>query len=145
MFNFELISELNGWSFAGTGILIVFGSLAGLAFIISCLHKMLAIYDRSLEFLKLKKSQIAEFFLEGLKDKLKVSSGLKEYAVKLRTITALIGEPFHLSDLIRNAEKRGLNSPPPGFIVEELLKANFIISDDSRKFRWNQRLCEIVL
>lgn len=145
MFNLELISELNGWSFAGTGILIVFGSLAGLAFIISCIHKVLAFYDRSLEFMKIKKSQIAKFFVEDLKKKLKISSGLKEYAVKLRAITALIGEPFHLSDLIRNAEKRGLNSPPPGFIVEELLKANFIISADSQKFRWNQRLCEIVL
>ncbi|MDY0362016.1 MAG: OadG family protein [Desulforegulaceae bacterium] len=145
MFNLELISELNGWSFAGTGMLIVFGSLAGLAFIISCLHKMLELYDKCVFFIKTWKTRFFRFFAEGLKNKLKISSGLKEYAVKLRAITALIGEPFHLSDLIRNAEKRGLNSPPPGFIVEELLKANFIISDDSKKFRWNQRLCEIVL
>ncbi|MCB9481647.1 MAG: hypothetical protein H6680_07525 [Desulfobacteraceae bacterium] len=145
MFNLELISELNGWSFAGTGMLIVFGSLAGLAFIISCLHRMLELYDRCLEIIKIKKAQFFKFLVEGLKNKLRISSGLREYAVTLRAITALTGEPFHLSDLIRNAEKRGLNSPPPGFIVEELLKANFIIGDDSRKYRWNQRLCEIVL
>ncbi|MDY0131851.1 MAG: OadG family protein [Desulforegulaceae bacterium] len=145
MFNLEIISELNGWSFAGTGILIVFGSLAGLSFVISLLHKVIALNSRSFKFIKTKKSQISKFFGEGLKKKFKISSGLKEYAIKLKTITVLTGEPFHLSDLIRNAEKRGLNSPPPNFIVEELLKANFIISDDSKKFRWNQRLCEVLL
>ncbi len=145
MFNPGLISELNGWNFAASGILIVFVSLSGLAFIISCFHKMLDVYDRVFEVIKNKKSQIKKFLAKGFRNKLVVSSGLREYAKKLKTITALTGEPFHLSELIDSAEKRGLTSPSPGFIVEELLKADFIIKDDSKRFRWNHRRCNIFL
>ncbi len=145
MFNLELISELNGWNFAVSGILIVFLSLSGLAFIISCFHKLLACHDRVVDGMNATKTRIKTVFAKGFNHKRRISSGLREYAKKLKTITALTGEPFHLSDLIDSAEKRGLISPAPGFIVDELLKANFIVKDDAKRFRWNHRLCNLFL
>ncbi len=46
MIGFEAISHHNGWVAAATGACIVFSGLATLAFIISQLHKLVALLDR---------------------------------------------------------------------------------------------------
>ncbi|MDD2464245.1 MAG: OadG family protein [Desulfobulbus sp.] len=46
MVGFEAISQQNGWVAAATGACIVFSGLATLAFIISQLHKLVALLDR---------------------------------------------------------------------------------------------------
>lgn len=46
MYGFEAISHHNGWAAAATGASIVFSGLATLAFLISQLHKLIALLDR---------------------------------------------------------------------------------------------------
>jgi len=46
LFGFEAISHHNGWVAAATGACIVFSGLSFLSFIISQLHKLVALIDR---------------------------------------------------------------------------------------------------
>jgi len=46
LFGFEAISHYNGWVAAATGACIVFSGLAFLSFIISQLHRIVALLDR---------------------------------------------------------------------------------------------------
>ena len=46
MFDFQLITANNGWAMAIVGILIVMSGLSILAFIISQLHKLIAVFEK---------------------------------------------------------------------------------------------------
>ena len=46
MFGLEAIAQNNGWTIAVTGAGIVFTGLATLSFVISQLHKLVALLDR---------------------------------------------------------------------------------------------------
>lgn len=46
MFDFQLITDNNGWAMALVGIMIVMSGLSILAFIISQLHKVIAVFEK---------------------------------------------------------------------------------------------------
>jgi Na+-transporting methylmalonyl-CoA/oxaloacetate decarboxylase gamma subunit len=46
LFDFQLITANNGWAMAIVGILIVMSGLSILAFIISQLHKLIAVFEK---------------------------------------------------------------------------------------------------
>ncbi len=46
MFDFQLITANNGWAMALVGILIVMSGLSILSFIISQLHKLIAVFEK---------------------------------------------------------------------------------------------------
>ena len=142
MTGFENITAFNGWSMAVTGITIVFVSLGMLSFAISRIHKILNLWDFRGEYIAKIKNSLKPSPKEETQQTRVISSGLKDCAKNFKIISSFIGEPFHLSDLIKFAEKRGLISPSPKAVVEDLLKASLIVKADEKRFCWNSSACD---
>lgn len=138
MTGLENITHFGGLTMSFAGITIVFVSLTVLLTVISRIHKLLDLWDNKNKYMKKIKAYFnsSESTEENIEKSLS-SNLIKESAKNFKIISSFIGEPFHLTDLIKFAEKRGLISPCPKKVVEELLKASLIVESGDQKFCWN--------
>lgn len=142
---FENISALGGTTMAMTGMTIVFASLGLLSFFISRIHKVLHIWNLRAEYIEKIRMNFNPEKTEAVEEKKELLPSLKESAKNLKIISSFIGEPFHLSDLVKFAEKRGLVSPCPKSVVEDLVKESLIVKADEKRFCWNNKACDLLM
>lgn len=137
-----LVAKYNGWNMAFAGMTIVFSCLVVLSFAISRIHLMIEVWENRKDWTARFVSVFSVEKKKGAEPALVISSALRESARRFRLFSRFVGEPFHLSDLIGFAEKRGMTTPCPRRIIDDLLKAKLIVSKDNKRFSWDKSLCD---
>ncbi len=136
------ISASNGWAIAAVGITIVFTGLVILSFIISQLHKVLALIEKGTEkfadFYQKKNSgknsnnteKTVQYVLNSL------SAGEKESVKQLSCLVGRMDEHFSLPKLVRLAEISDLDNSFAG--INTLLDSGIIGPDTEGYFLWDE-------
>jgi hypothetical protein len=125
MIGLEAISAHNGWAMAITGAIIVMCGLSVLSFVISQLHKVIALFEKwKAPAPPLKKSPADIDILNDLG----TAAGL------YKTMTDDLGEEFHLSQLYRIFERE--KQPHPHLTIQALRAAGYLVSAGEGIFRW---------
>jgi hypothetical protein len=129
------ITAHNGWAMAGTGACIVIIGLATLSFIISQLHKIIALIE--------KKEDSTPAPAPEPKTTAPVAAGDADSEVLLnleataRTIlpfTQSLGESFKLADLYKTMNDAKM--PHPHITVRELKDAGFLAPAGEGNYNW---------
>ncbi len=121
----EAISAHNGWAMAITGTIIVMCGLSALAFIISQLHKIIALFEKRKE---------AEPYLVRPAADVDTLNDLEATARKYKPLTADLGDSFHLTELYRKFEKEKL--PHPHLTIRALRAAEYLQPLGEGVFCW---------
>jgi len=135
LYGLEAISAHNGWAMALAGALIVFAGLVILSFVISQLHKILAILDK-------KPTQLPEDQKPAIEDEPIISlpkefpSDLNEVAKLYKPLIDEIGETFYLSNLYAAAKKNEF--PHPHTTLSAFREYDIMIPHGDGVFSWNQ-------
>ena len=139
MYGLEAISAHNGWAMALAGALIVFTGLVILSFVISQLHKILAIWDK-------KPTQLPEDqkpAIGGESEDEPIISLPKEFPSDINEVAKLyqplideIGETFYLSNLYAVARKNEF--PHPHTTLSAFREYDIMIPHGDGVFSWNQ-------
>ena len=139
MYGLKAISAHNGWAMALAGALIVFAGLVILSFVISQLHKILAILDK-------KPTQLPEDQKAAIGDELEdepIISLPKEFPSDINEVAKLykplideIGETFYLSNLYAAAKKNEF--PHPHTTLSAFREYDIMIPHGDGVFSWNQ-------
>ena len=139
MYGLEAISAHNGWAMALAGALIVFTGLVILSFVISQLHKILAIWDK-------KPTQLPEDqkpAIGGESEDASIISLPKEFPSDINEVAKLyqplideIGETFYLSNLYAVARKNEF--PHPHTTLSAFREYDIMIPHGDGVFSWNQ-------
>lgn len=130
----EAISAHNGWAMALTGACIVMTGLATLSFIISQLHKIVALIEK-----KADKKEIAT--PEKAVTEVATVSGVEEILEDLASaakiympLTAGLGDTFELTKLYQIFEKENL--PHPHITIRALREAGYLAPAGEGSFSW---------
>jgi len=127
------ISASNGWAMAAAGACIVIGGLAVLSFIISQLHRMIAIFEKRDKTEEAPQtatdlgSHVSSAPIDQLSD---VAATARVY----RSLTAELGESFELIQLYRLLETAKI--PHPIITVRELRGAGYLVPTGDGAFSW---------
>ena len=139
MYGLKAISAYNGWAMAIAGPLIVMSGLAILAFLISQLHKVVAILERPEEKRREMEALAAQAEAE---DKQKVMapdrlpSDISETATIYQPLIDQIEQPFQLKTLYEIAQKN--NFPHPYLTITSFREADILVNVGEGLFTWNQ-------
>ncbi|MBW2193396.1 MAG: OadG family protein [Deltaproteobacteria bacterium] len=139
MYGLEAISAYNGWSMAIVGPLIVMSGLAILAFLISQLHRVVAILERHEEKRKQAKALAAQTEAE---DRLKLivpdrlPSDISETAMIYQPMIDQLEHPFQLKDFYEIAQKN--NFPHPYLTATSFRAAGILVNAGEGLFTWTQ-------
>jgi hypothetical protein len=142
MGGFSAISAGNGWLIAALGISVVFFGLASLAFLITFFPRAIRWWNAHAQtpkhFIPLLKSVVApekrEVAPSTAIDESHEPGEPDDAEEALRLLTARMGEPFKLPELIEMAERRGL-ARVYATINRMLLKGTMLGGADGL-FRW---------
>ncbi len=134
MLGIEAITANNGWAMAFTGACIVMSGLAVLAFVISQLHKIIALVEE-----KEKKTAAPEPKVEPPASSFSTAdidllNDLPAAARIYSSLTREIGEAFPLVSLYRIFEKENL--PHPHITIMALRDVGFLVPVGDGKFSW---------
>ncbi|MFC1811986.1 hypothetical protein ACFL03_04795 [Thermodesulfobacteriota bacterium] len=138
MYGLEAISAYKGWSMAIAGPLIVLSGLAILAFIISQLHKVVAILERPEEKRREMEALAAQAEAE---DKQKVMapdrlpSDISETAKIYQPLIEQLEQPFELKELYEIAQMN--NFPHPYLTITRFREADILVNVGEGLFTWN--------
>ncbi|MFC1488745.1 OadG family transporter subunit [Thermodesulfobacteriota bacterium] len=138
MYGLEAISAYNGWAMAIAGPLIVLSGLAILAFLISQLHKVVAILERPEEKRKKMEALAAQAEAE---DKQKVMapdrlpSDISETATIYQPLIDQLEQPFELKKLYEIAQMN--NFPHPYLTITSFREADILVNLGEGLFTWN--------
>ena len=137
MFGFEAIIAHDGLGISVIGISVVFVSLILLAFAVSQIHKIIALWDKRHRFKKprQKKDQKAAPVQDPT-----VPQDIQRASRQFKLLIEWIGEPFPLPKLLYLSEKCGLYRPHS--TINELLKCELIIPDENGYYVWNKQVEE---
>ena len=134
MLGIAAITANNGWAMAFTGACIVMAGLAVLAFVISQLHKIIALVEGKEKKPAAPKPQ-AEKAQEELPDaEIDILSDLPAAARIFSPLTLDLGESFPLVALYRIFEKENL--PHPHITITALRHAGFLTPVGEGNFSW---------
>jgi hypothetical protein len=142
---FAAITANNGWAMAGTGASIVIIGLVSLAFIISQLHKIVALLEKKkkpldqAEVAGVPAADLAAAEAGVLTDLAAAEAGvLTDLAAAARAyqpLAANLGERFTLSELYQVLA--AANVPHPHITVREFRGAGYLIPTGEGFFSWN--------
>ncbi len=132
MYGFEAIAFYNGWAISAVGISIVFTALVTLSFIISQLHKLLALWENREVHVKKIKGLFAEKKTPVSPKKQVLTQDFHESARQFSILIKSLGEPFSLPKLIEMAEIIGIAKPHS--TVNSLIQAKLIRPDEHGLF-----------
>jgi Na+-transporting methylmalonyl-CoA/oxaloacetate decarboxylase gamma subunit len=136
------ISAANGWLMAVLGMSVVFVGLASLSLILSCFSRVITwrnaqspqpmvLWLKRLFSRREKKAPASqtpgEIFNEG---------EIEDVEETLQALTASLGEPFKLPQLLELAERRGLAHPHAH--LNRLLLQGRVAGDADGLFRWKE-------
>ena len=127
MFSFESISANNGWAMAFAGALIVMTGLTVLSFIISQLHRLVALME---------KRESAPKAVEPDTDKIpeKFPDNLEAVAALYEPLVKQLPESFGIESLF--ALTRENNYPHPHLTIRSFREAGILIPRGDGKFSW---------
>jgi hypothetical protein len=135
LLGFENISAHNGWAISLTGITIVFSGLASLSFLISQLHKILNLWENKTNYIKrqVSETKTQEAVISSAPET-SVSTDMKESMRQYKILVDWLGEPFSLPELLRLAEKCGMDHPHS--TVNNLILSDIIVPDGTGYYTW---------
>ena len=128
MFSLESISANNGWAMALTGALIVMSGLTVLSFIISQLHRLVALIEKKEP---LPQTAAPESVPEIFPDSLDKVAALYEPLVKQ------LPESFTLESLF--ALTRENHYPHPHLTIRSFREAGILMSVGEGQFTWKSK------
>ena len=132
MYGIEAISAYNGWAMAVAGALIVISGLGVLSFIISQLHKVVSLLDKSppekTEDVPLGDTQRALAIPEHMPD------DINQVAVFYRALTDQMDPPFDVQQLYALGVEN--NFPHPHLSLRALRQAGLMIPAGEGRFTW---------
>jgi hypothetical protein len=138
LYGLKAISAYNGWAMAITGPLIVLSGLAILSFLISQLHKVVAILERP----EKKRREMEELAAQAeAEDKQKVvapdrlPSDISETAAIYQPLIAQLEQPFELKELYEIAQMN--NFPHPHLTITRFREAERLVNVGEGLFTWN--------
>ena len=139
MYGLEAINANNGWAISVVGVTIVFTGLVTLSFVISQLHKVLALWEDPSKFKTLFKKKQRETFQQEETEGLPVLTQsqkevVKQFALLVRTMT----DHFSLPRLLYLAQISDLKDPYSN--LNHLLKRKIIVPDGSGFFTWDKQM-----
>jgi Na+-transporting methylmalonyl-CoA/oxaloacetate decarboxylase gamma subunit len=125
VFSFELISANNGWAMALAGALIVMTGLSILSFIISQLHRLVAVFE---------KKEVAS--VEATPEKIpeKFPDSLDKVAALYEPLVKQLPESFGLEALFALTQKN--NFPHPHLTIRSLREAGLLVAQGEGQFSW---------
>jgi hypothetical protein len=129
LFSFQNIAANNGWAMALAGALIVMTGLTVLSFIISQLHRLVALLEK-------KESAAAVTVAPdpgGAPEKFPES--LEAQAVLYEPLIQQLPETFGLNDLYALTRKNDF--PHPHLTIRAFREAGLLVSQGEGQFSWN--------
>jgi hypothetical protein len=129
LYGFDAISANNGWAMAIAGALIVLTGLAVLSFVISQLHKVVALLEKE-EKKRAETPTVAKKAPAPKKPVLDIEAAQKQY----RSLTEELDEPFALNLLYDLAQADDL--PHVHLTIRTLREAGVLVSVGDGKFKW---------
>jgi ABC-type transport system involved in cytochrome c biogenesis permease subunit len=139
LFGFENITNNNGWAMAAVGASIVFSGLVVLSFVISQIHKILALWDERekhiARFRKLLRNHAAEKFTPPAYEQRQFPTA-DELAGDYAPLVDGLEKPFALSQLFEVAKQKDL--PHPHLSIQRLQEAGILITEGDGTFKWNR-------
>lgn len=129
------ISAHNGWAMAATGACIVITGLALLSFIISQLHRILGLFEKTEEAVAVPAPEEAKTpVVETSVDVTDLLSDLKATARLHKSVSHELGETFELTQLYKAIE--AANLPHPHITIRELRDAGYLAMTEEGTFSW---------
>lgn len=136
------ITAANGWLIAGLGISVVFAGLASLSLILACFSRLIdwkntqppkPLDQRLKSLFHRRERKGAESQAPG-----EISNEGKAESVEniLRGLTASLGNPFKLPQLLELAERHGLARPHSS--LNRLLLTGKVVGGTDGLFRWEE-------
>jgi hypothetical protein len=131
------ISAQNGWAMAATGACIVITGLAVLSFIISQLHRILGLFEKTEKPLETPAPAPEETQIPAVETTVDVTDvllDLKAAARLHRSVSKELGDSFELAQLYKAIE--AANLPHPHITVRELRDAGYLAMTEEGTFSW---------
>ena len=137
------ITAANGWLMAFLGISVVFAGLASLSLILSCFSRIVAWQNAPspppmvawLKDLCLRRGKKAPTFLAS--EEILDEREIEDLEATLQALSASLGTPFKLPELLELAEGCGL--PRPHYYLNHLLLTGRVVGGTDGLFRWEER------
>lgn len=130
MYGIEAINHHNGWAMAAAGALIVMFGLSVLSFVISQLHKVVAMIENWAN----KKTQPVETKVETDTAQPRYLLDIDELRKRYRLLSAEFGETFELKRLYEIATESGL--PHVHLAIRSLREAGILLPVGDGMFKW---------
>ena len=136
MLGIDAITANNGWAMAFTGACIVMTGLALLAFVISQLHRIIALTEGKGNGKKhsIPDPEPATRAVDQLAAEIDLLDDLPAAARFYSSLTVDLGEVFPLAGLYRICQKENL--PHPHITIMALRGAGYLIPDGEGNFSW---------
>lgn len=131
MYGFEAISAHNGWAMAFAGALIVISGLVVLATVISQLHRVVAVLERSGKG-RAKPAETPPPKTPPARPSFSVKAEIEHY----RALAEALGESFELQQLYQSAASE--DRPHIHLTIRSLREQGYLVSDEKGKFSWNE-------
>lgn len=138
MFGFENITNNNGWAMAAVGASIVFSGLVVLSFVISQIHKILALWEEREKYIarfKKRPTRAAEK-IEAPAYAERQFPSADELTHDYGPLVDQLKKPFALSQLFEAAKQNDL--PHPHLSIQRLQEAGVLVADGDGTFTWNR-------
>jgi hypothetical protein len=140
LFGFENITASNGWAMAVVGATIVFLGLVILSFVISQVHKILALWEKRDAYFnqKAKKAELKE--PKTVKAPVSVQRHLptvKELTSIYRPLVEQLKQPFNIMQLFEITKKMDL--PHPHLSIKSLQEAGILVAQGDGTFTWDKQ------
>ena len=139
MFGFENITNNNGWAMAAVGASIVFSGLVVLSFVISQIHKILALWEEREKYLARFKKRLTARAAEKIQAPdyaQRQFPSADELAEDYEPLVDQLKEPFTLSQLFEVARQNDL--PHPHLSIQRLQEAGILAAAGDGTFTWNR-------
>ena len=134
VYGLEAIQAHNGWAMAVTGAVIVMAGLSILSFIISQLHRIIALVDSRTNRKSKKKTERDQISIPESQPERPLLSDLSDTMQRFRPLTQELGSPFDLAALFQVFVQH--DDPHPHLTIRSLREQGYLIPDGSGLFTW---------
>ena len=133
MYGLKAIAAANGWSMALAGALIVISGLAVLSFIVSQLHRIVALIEK--DAAKDTDAPARNDTSRALAIPQRMPDDIEKVASFYRTLTDQLDSPFALQQVYALGVKN--NFPHPHLSLNALRQAGLLIPAGQGRFTWS--------
>jgi hypothetical protein len=134
VYGLEAISANNGWAMAVTGAIIVMCGLSILSFIISQLHKIIALFEKKVQPEAYQATTQPSY--AQLSAEIDILNDLPSAARIYRALTECLGEKFELALLYKKFQDEEL--PHPHITIRALRDGGLLVPAGECTFCWKE-------